>query len=118
MVTEFNGFTQGIIGKKLPADTTLKNMKKSELIELLHTAQHNYDTLMWFYTNATNVNMDKWKEQKSHDKEIRDKVIEEFVKELCKASENIRPVGWLIRQEIVSIKRVLEIAEQMKGAGE
>lgn len=56
MVTEFNGFREGVIGKKLPSDTTLNNMKKSELIKLLRTAQHNYDTLMWFYTNAVKYN--------------------------------------------------------------
>jgi len=61
MVTEFNGFSQGVIGKKLPADTTLNNMKKAELIELLHIAQHNYDVLNSFYTNAVNVNMEKIK---------------------------------------------------------
>ena len=42
MVTEFNGFDKGVIGKKLPSDTTLNNMKKSELIELLHIAEHNH----------------------------------------------------------------------------
>lgn len=52
MVTEFNGFSKGVIGKKLPADKTLNNMKKKELIELLHVAQHNYETLNWFYNNA------------------------------------------------------------------
>lgn len=57
MVNEFNGFRKGIIGKNLPSDTTLMNMRKSELVKLLHTAQHNYDTLMWFYSNAVNVNM-------------------------------------------------------------
>lgn len=52
MVTEFNGFRKGVIGKNLPADTTLNNMKKADIIELLHVAQHNYETLMWFYKNA------------------------------------------------------------------
>lgn len=59
MVHEFAGFTKGVIGKKLPSDTTLNNMKKSELIELLHMAQHNYDVLMEFYANAVKYNMDK-----------------------------------------------------------
>ena len=57
MVTEFCGFRKGVIGKDLPKDSTLNNMKKSELIELLHTAQHNYETLMFFYSNAVNANM-------------------------------------------------------------
>lgn len=58
MVNEFCGFKHGVIGTdKMPADTTLNNMKKSDLIKLLHTAQHNYETLMWFYNNAVKVNM-------------------------------------------------------------
>ena len=57
MVTEFCGFGKGVVGKKLPSDTTLNNMKKVDLIKLLHTAQHNYETLMWFYNNAVNANM-------------------------------------------------------------
>lgn len=58
MVNEFCGFKQGVIGTdKMPADTTLNNMKKADLIKLLHTAQHNYETLMWFYNNAVKVNM-------------------------------------------------------------
>jgi hypothetical protein len=54
MVTEFSGFTRGVIGKNLPSDNTLNNMKKSDLIKLLHIAQHNYETLNWFYVNAVN----------------------------------------------------------------
>ena len=58
MVNEFCGFKHGVIGtNKMPADTTLNNMKKADLIKLLHTAQHNYETLMWFYNNAVKVNM-------------------------------------------------------------
>lgn len=58
MVNEFCGFKHGVIGTdKMPADTTLNNMKKADLIKLLHTAQHNYETLMWFYNNAVQVNM-------------------------------------------------------------
>ena len=58
MVNEFCGFKHGVIGTdKMPADTTLNNMKKADLIKLLHTAQHNYETLMYFYNNAVKVNM-------------------------------------------------------------
>lgn len=52
MVTDFNGFDKGVIGKKLPSDSTLNNMRKAELIELLHTAEHNHSVLVWFYKNA------------------------------------------------------------------
>ena len=57
MVSEFCGFKHGVIGKdRLPSDSTLKNMKKEDLIKLLHIAQHNYETLMSFYSNAVKYN--------------------------------------------------------------
>ena len=56
MVNEFNGFTKGVIGERLPADNTLNNKKKSELVKLLHIAQKNYDTLMQFYSHAIKHN--------------------------------------------------------------
>ena len=55
MVVDFNGFSKGVIGKKLPSDTTLNNMKKSELIKMLHLAQGNYNTLASFYKIATDT---------------------------------------------------------------
>ena len=62
MVNEFCGFKHGVIGTdKMPSDTTLNNMKKVDLIKPLHTAQHNYESLMWFYNNAVNVNMSQLK---------------------------------------------------------
>lgn len=51
-MVDFNGFDKGVIGKKLPADSTLNNMKKSELIELLHIAEHNHNVLAEVYRNA------------------------------------------------------------------
>lgn len=52
MVNDFNGFDKGVIGKKLPSDSALNNMKKSDLIKLLHTAEHNHNVLAQFYKNA------------------------------------------------------------------
>lgn len=56
-----NGHTldaEGFLGKEdAYGDATLNNMKKADLIKLLHTAQHNYETIMWFYNNAVKVNM-------------------------------------------------------------
>lgn len=52
MQTNFTGFARGVIGKNLPADSTLETMRKSELIELLHIADHNYKTLKSAYGNA------------------------------------------------------------------
>lgn len=44
-MVDFNGFDKGVIGKKLPSDSTLNQMKKSELIELLHLAESNHRVL-------------------------------------------------------------------------
>lgn len=52
MVTDFNGFDKGVIGKKLPSDTTLNNMRKDDLIELLHIADHNHNVLAQAYKIA------------------------------------------------------------------
>lgn len=49
---DFSGIYSGVIGKKLPSDSTLNNMRKSELIELLHIAEHNYKVLSEFYSIA------------------------------------------------------------------
>ncbi len=52
MVVEFNGFSKGVLGKKLPSDSTLNNMKKPELIKMLRLMQKNYDALASFYAIA------------------------------------------------------------------
>ena len=54
-MTDFIGFGEGVIGKPLPADSTLNNMKKYELIELLHIAESNYKVLADAYANAINI---------------------------------------------------------------
>ena len=57
MISDFSGFTKGVIGKRLPSDSTLNNMKKSDLIELLHLAEHNYNALKFFYDNVVRLNV-------------------------------------------------------------
>lgn len=53
MVNNFTGYDQGVLGKPLPAASTLRSMKKSELIELLHVADHNYKSLNIAYSIST-----------------------------------------------------------------
>ncbi|MBQ0113073.1 MAG: DUF551 domain-containing protein [Bacteroidales bacterium] len=65
MVHDFTGFERGVIGRKMYSDKTLNNMRKEELIKLLHTAEHNYETLNGFYANAVryneqNIPIPKW----------------------------------------------------------
>lgn len=97
MVTVFNGFSLGVLGKKLPADTTLNGMKKSELIELLHLAESNYDALMQFYTNAVNAN-----------KKIQRNIIYDFADrvEECLGADD---------RDIYCKAIVREVTDQMKG---
>lgn len=54
-MVNFSGFDRGVIGKPLPADSTLNNMKKYELIELLHIAESNHKVLVDAYDNAINT---------------------------------------------------------------
>ena len=52
----FNGIYNGVLGKPIPADSTLKNMKKEKLIDMLHMAQNNYEVLRIMYQNAVDDN--------------------------------------------------------------
>lgn len=54
-MVDFNGFDKGVIGKKLPADTTLNCMRKSELIDLLHLAESNHRVLAEAYKIAVDT---------------------------------------------------------------
>ena len=47
--------TISCIGRKFPSDTTLKNMSKSELIELLKIAEHNYQVQVETSTRQFNI---------------------------------------------------------------
>ena len=51
-MVDFNGFDKGVIGRKLPSDTTLNNMRKADLIELLHLAESNHRVLAETYKIA------------------------------------------------------------------
>ena len=54
-MVDFNGFDKGVIGKPLPADSTLNNMKKNELIELLHLAESIHKVLADAYAYAVDI---------------------------------------------------------------
>ena len=55
-MVNYNGFDKGVIGKPLPADSTLNNMKKDRLIELLHMAEENHKVLASAYVYAVDEN--------------------------------------------------------------
>lgn len=48
--------------KKPYADNTLRCMPRKELIEYIRDIEHNYEALYWFYQNAVNANLDKFKD--------------------------------------------------------
>ena len=68
---DFNGFDKGVIGKKLPSDSTLNNMKKSELIELLHLAESNHRVLAKTYKIAVDTSKCKSCSLTLDEKDIR-----------------------------------------------
>lgn len=118
MVTEFNGFDKGVIGKKLPSDTTLNNMKKADLIELLHIAEYNHNTLAWFYKNVC----DNSKCNRCPISSSRNKAIDEFAEKLKDSlAHNYRHLlnvdtdgfEWITTDSVRT--HIDEIAEQMKG---
>ncbi len=97
MVTDFNGFDKGVIGKKLPADRTLNNMKKADLIELLHIAEHNHSTLAWFYKNACdNSKCHRCPLSLSYDKVVNyiDKQISALYEDSENGAEDDAVLGW------------------------
>ena len=47
--------TISCIGRKFPSDSTLKNMSKKELIELLKIAEHNYQVQVEISTRQFNI---------------------------------------------------------------
>ena len=47
-------------------------------------------------------------------KELYNKGIDDFLNEILSRSESARPVGWLGKQEIVTIPVAIEIAERLK----
>ena len=108
-MTDFNGFDKGVIGKKLPSDSTLNNMKKADLIKLLHIAEHNHNTLTWFYKNAC----DNSKCNRCPLSLNYNKAIDDFVKELHHR-EFDNAYGTNI---VLTSKEVDRIAEQLKAGG-
>lgn len=46
-----NGYSACVYGREY-AESTLNNMKKSELIDLLRIAQHNYEAMLESYGNV------------------------------------------------------------------
>lgn len=111
MVNDFNGFDKGVIGKKLPADSTLNNMKKAELIKLLHTAEHNHSVLAQFYKNACDNSKCHKCPIGSDNTKIRNKAIDDFVKKL----EEHQQENWIDNLEYgITFSDIEQVAEQLK----
>ena len=50
-MVDFNGFDKGVIGKPLPAASTLGNMKKYELVELSRYMCMENIWVIWIQSN-------------------------------------------------------------------
>lgn len=60
------------------------------------------------------VNVEEREEVKKLIREAKKKVIDDFYKELRKASAYARPVGWETQKEIICFANIRIIAEEMK----
>lgn len=111
-ITHFNGFDKGVIGKPLPADTTLNNMRKADLIELLHIAENNHDVLAQAYRIAVD-NSKCHQCPLGRDREkIRTDAIESYRKEMHDIIEgNEEFIDWQ-KYEIFECNEL--VAEQLK----
>lgn len=49
------GFVDCILGKNMPSDSTLRSMKKEDLIGHIHVANHNYRVLLDTYSRVSKV---------------------------------------------------------------
>lgn len=88
-MVDFNGFDKGVIGKKLPSDSTLNQMKKSELIELLHLAESNHRVLAETYKIAVDTSKCKSCPLTLNEKDrrkVRAEAIDKFVNALINSS--------------------------------
>ena len=103
---EFYAFKHCVIGiDKMPDDTTLNNMKKIDLIKFLHTAQHNYESLIQFHNNAIIKRLSN---------EQYNKAIDDFVKLVRKHDWNIRNIN----ENSFIYGAIDTLAEQLKAGGE
>lgn len=107
-ITSFNGYDKGVIGRKLYADTTLNQMRKADLIELLHVAENNHNVLATAYKVAVDNSKCNQCPLGKDKARIRADAINEFL-----AFANTLPVV----EEEDGYKRPMtleEIAEQLK----
>lgn len=80
-MVDFNGFDKGVIGRKLPSNSTLNNLRKSDLIELLHIAEHNHTVLAEAYNIA--INNSKCKQcPLGKNQEIYNKAIDDYTRKI------------------------------------
>lgn len=115
-MVDFNGFDKGVIGKKLPSDSTLNQMKKSELIELLHLAESNHRVLAETYKIAVDTSKCKscplTLDEKDR-RQVRTEAIDEYKKKIEFEYK------WLLGKPVepnvgIAFNTLISYAEQMK----
>jgi flagellar hook-basal body complex protein FliE len=87
-----HGFSKGVIGRDMYSENTLKSMTKSELIELLMIAQHNYEVVLESYGNSVAYSEKLLKD--------RDNAIKDFAEKLKKKIHNLEYTTNLNRKTV------------------
>lgn len=117
-MVDFNGFDKGVIGKKLPSDSTLNQMKKSELIELLHLAESNHRVLAETYKIAVDTSKCKscplTLDEKDR-RQVRTEAIDEYMNKLCDKCIQQPNECWNLECPFADDEcQIIKIAEQLK----
>lgn len=103
----FELFSKEATGRKLPSDSCLNSMKKQELINLLKTADQNYNVLLQMYMNAVNANMVKINQNRQLNREQTRKQKKEEKRHLKEECVTLNKV------DLVNIKK--DITDKASG---
>lgn len=116
------GFSKGVIGRDMYSDNTLRHMTKSELIELLKIAQHNYEAVLESYGNSVAYSEKLLKERDNGIREFAESLKEYFndlecslnrYKGTVSLAELVKHTEWILHE--VAIQAIDAFVKEMVG---
>lgn len=117
-----HGFSKGVIGRDMYSDNTLRHMTKSELIELLKIAQHNYEAVLESYGNSVAYSEKLLKERDNGIREFAESLKEHFndlecslnrYKGTVSLAELVKHTEWILHE--VAIQAIDAFVKEMVG---
>lgn len=122
MMQTVHGFSKGVIGRDMYSDNTLRHMSKSELIELLKIAQHNYEAVLEAYGNSVAYSEKLLKERDNGIREFAERLKEHFndlecslnrYKGTVSLAELVKHTEWILHE--VAIQAIDAFVKEMVG---